>query len=275
MTADPPGQSSSLGVIEPVLRGLRDTPRVELTLLQGAGVDKLMATMADTRPNVVHYVGFETADPSGEVEIMLDPDGEETGWRPVHRILGNLRELADPRLVVLQLRDPNLLGETRDRFEDITFWRAPLELVRTTGSSVLANQFAMSDDSAEAFYREFYEEILGGRRLDEAVQQARRSLMLAAPDGVSFGAPLLYLQNLQADVLITPPGRVAGPRLKATRSPSDAPAASTPVWPRRPSRMVFPPRTLSSSGGRRSSSGSRPRSGELGRGGGFGHPSPS
>jgi len=71
--------------------------------------------------------------------------------------------------------------------------------------AVVAMQFSVYDDLARRFAQAFYQNIVAGRTLDEAVAQARHEMWRHGEGDRDWGAPVLYMRNSGGCIL--PPVR--------------------------------------------------------------------
>lgn len=176
-------------VIEQALRG---NPRVEATFVAEATTETLFSNV--TRAHLFHFAGhgdFERrmgAQPGtveGEGMIVLD-DG-----------YGDPAPLSAGQLA-LQLRRAGVraavLGACQSgRRDDVNVWSSvATALLKAELGAVVGMQYTIRDDSAIVFSREFYQTLLVGLPIDEAVTNGR--LAIARQDVRGWGVPVLYLR---------------------------------------------------------------------------------
>ncbi|GEM_PF-1967804 len=149
--------------------------------------------------NIIHLVGV-CRTTSDDVEMALPGEDGATGWRgsrSVVDLLSNETRARRPGLVVLHL------CEARPDDYTATFERLAPKLVRAGFPAVLAMQYPLPTRDATRFTVKFYELLIGGKEIGQAVQEARRSFVHPSGDDRLFGTPVLYLQSVDGQLVRT------------------------------------------------------------------------
>ncbi|MGB7539436.1 MAG: CHAT domain-containing protein [Anaerolineales bacterium] len=114
------------------------------------------------------------------------------------------------RLVVL---DACETGQ-RDMFQR---WSSvAMALLKKGIPAVVAMQFSIRDDTAQAFSKRIYEELVAGRTIDEAVAKGRLAISRIDGKMLDWGSPVLYMRN--SGGIIFPPVTDARVRREAEES---------------------------------------------------------
>jgi hypothetical protein len=188
--------------------------KVEVDVLDPATRRELLSTLRQGY-HVLHYIGHATFQ-DGEGYLILE-DTDERSDRVSASLLGQLVADSGLRLVVLNACETAVTGPAT------VFSGMAHRLVKAGMPAVVAMQLAIADHSAVAFSREFYGALADGWPVDAAVQEGRRSIMIAqgndwirrvdwaiptlymrAPDGVILG-----VQGLAASAEALGPGRTS------------------------------------------------------------------
>jgi hypothetical protein len=154
---------------------------------------------------VFHLIGHGEFDPDrGEGVIAF---ADERGRRQLvaAAALADLLSVADPmpRLVVLNSCQTGA-GADADMFSTTA-----ATLLRTV-LAVVAMQFAVTDDAAAVFFRAFYQALVRGCGVDEAVRTGRIALTGWNPGTLEWVTPVLYLRSRDARLFdLTRPGMVS------------------------------------------------------------------
>ncbi|MBN1660392.1 MAG: CHAT domain-containing protein [Anaerolineae bacterium] len=162
-------------------------------------------------PHVLHFIGhgkFEEVTKKGWLALVR---GTEVDWCPAADlidVLGRLRL----RVVVLQACERAASG-TEPAFMSLVD-----DLVRADIPAVVATQISLTSKSAIDFAKGFYEALIEGGDVDEAVQRGRRGIFRdARGKSPHFGTPVLFTYNPAGIIRAVPPpggrpGRGAGPQ---------------------------------------------------------------
>jgi hypothetical protein len=185
-----------LGAEQQRIRSAVEPSGVELRILTSASLPELQRSLGDGA-EIFHYAGhgqFETE--MGEIPRTSEGKGylllEDAAGRPLRvpaeQVGLNLASAA-VRLAVLN-------GCETGRRDPAHAWSgiAPL-LVQQAIPAVVANQFMVADAAAIEFAHRFYEKLVQGVPIDEAVSAARLALWNRPGAGPrDFAAPVLYLR---------------------------------------------------------------------------------
>ena len=156
---------------------------------------------------VFHFIGHGGFDPvQGEGVIAF---ADERGRRQLvaASALADLLSLADPmpQLVVLNSCQ-TAAGVGADMFSSTA-----ATLLRTV-PAVVAMQFAVTDDAAAVFSRAFYQALVRGRAIDEAVRAGRIALTGWNTATMEWVTPVLYLRSRDVRLFdLTRPDKISAP----------------------------------------------------------------
>ena len=152
--------------------------------------EALERAIASTPFHVFHFVGHgEFVDGAAGLRIDSPEGGGE--WLDGDRLEGLMRNQPTMKLVVLNACKGARVSETQP-----LVGLAP-QLVRAGVPAVVAMQYAVFDEVAVAFARDFYFWLLQSwarGQVEVAVSQARSRLASDFPDERGFAAPVLYLR---------------------------------------------------------------------------------
>ena len=160
--------------------------------------------------DVLHLVAMCRDEKNGP-QLLLPTYGGADRFQDPAPIVRALTEdrLTRPEVVVLHLGDWS--GE--DVSEHLE--RLAPAFSRAGVPAVLAMQYPMTPlegSEGPQFVPNFYDKLLKGLRIGQAVQAARHDLIFGAPANRRFGAPVLYMQSVQDGPLIQPAdGAGSGP----------------------------------------------------------------
>ncbi|MBI3797520.1 MAG: SEL1-like repeat protein [Deltaproteobacteria bacterium] len=172
--------------VEEAVARLRQHGLVELSWLPGQTWRDLQRAMRTGPWHVFHFIGhgkFEMYADEGVI-ALADDDGLTHLVRGIHlgRVLADHRSL---RLVLL-----NSCEGGRESAHDL-FSSTAANLLRRGIPAVVAMQYEITDTTAIAFSRDFYEALAEGLPIDAAVNEARKALSV---NTLEWGAPVLYLR---------------------------------------------------------------------------------
>lgn len=190
-------------VIESIQR-LAEAYPVQVEVLGEATASAFTERMQAFKPHVLHFIGhghFNADSGIGQI-ALLRPDGmadwcSDSDFAEWLSLSGAL-----PRLVFLHLCEGGR-ADLRESFGGL----AP-RLVQKGVQAVVAMQYPITNMAAIDFSRVFYEALVRGEPLDQAVQLGRQALMSMRQHRVrTFGTPTLYLHS--TDGLLQPAERGA------------------------------------------------------------------
>jgi CHAT domain len=207
-------------IAEPVLANLAEVSAqvpFDVTVRRQPTRDTLGETVAELHPDVVQFIGHGRYDDLAEQGgIALVDETRRTDWvgeAALAQILGDADDM--PKLVYLHSCS-GAQTDYRASFAGI----AP-RLIRRGVQCVVAMQYAVTNRTALAFSKGFYQGLAAGLPLDEAVQSGRRTLaVLYENDPRLLGIPVVYLYS--RDALLLP--REPPPAL--SRSPPARPGSA-------------------------------------------------
>lgn len=209
-----------LGAEQQRIRAALEPSGVELKILASASLPDLQRSLGDGA-EIFHYAGhgqFEKEmgeiprTSEGKGYLLLEDAAGQPLRVPAEQVGLNLATAA-VRLAVLN-------GCETGRRDPAHAWSgiAPL-LVQQAIPAVVANQFMVADAAAIEFSQHFYEKLVQGVPVDEAVSAARLALWNRPEAGPrDFAAPVLYLRLAEAsDGVLFP--RAAATTLEAEKEP--------------------------------------------------------
>lgn len=162
-------------------------PVIEATATQ------LEVAVTDTRPDIIHYVGhgrFNKDTATGELALR-SPDGD-TSWVDENELANRIcRADRSPSVVILHACEGG-----RNDYEFRFTGLAPT-LVRRGVHSVIAMQYPVTNETAIEFSTTLYRSLARGAFLDEAVQDARRTMWQEHHDAKLLGVPMIYQRDAQ------------------------------------------------------------------------------
>jgi hypothetical protein len=185
--------------IEEELHEIADGLRFAIDVVHDPSADDFAAALMKYRPHLLHFMGHgEYSDRRGAGSLaLISPDGG-TDWVDDRRLAEIVRRVPEkPRVIVLHSCE----GARADYAE--SFAGLAPQLVRNGVQCVVAMQYAVTNDTATDFSREFYTQLAARSTVDEAVQGSR--LHIGARSGQDprlLGIPVIYLHS-RAPLLAT------------------------------------------------------------------------
>jgi len=151
--------------------------------------ESVHAKLRDETWHVLHFIGHgEYDDDAHEGTLALVHADGRSHMVDAGRFADLLNQAgSQPRLVILNSCQSGRTG-TRDVFSS-----SAATLVRRGASAVAAMQFTISDASAVAFARGFYDALANGDTVDRAVQSGRVSML--GSDSLEWVTPVLYVRG--------------------------------------------------------------------------------
>lgn len=195
-----PGDYPSLGVeaeqslIQTSLAPLMGKGHVEIEIMPHATVSRLSQKVRDGY-HALHFLGHGQLDEeTGEGVLVLED--EWGGPAPLSGAqLGEILRGTDVCLVWLNA------CETARSTRDSLLGVAP-QLVASGLPAVLANQFPIADEAAQAMAREFYAAVADNFPVDAALAEARKIVRTAQGDALfGWGPPVLFMRSPDGYVL--------------------------------------------------------------------------
>ncbi len=185
-------------LIEAILSG---RPQVEIVRLERPTLSALRDRLCDGEFHILHYMGHGGLDPDTG-EGMLYFEDRERRFVPVSgRDLGHeLEDLPSLRLAVINACHSAHSHPPEDPVPH-RFAGVATSLVQAGLTSVVAMQFAISDQGAIAFSKAFYHRLAAGDPVDAAVTEGRRELARRRAESLEWAAPVLFLRAADGRVL--------------------------------------------------------------------------
>lgn len=217
------GPVEAEGIIK-YIEGLKMQDTVEVDSVEYPTFKNIEAKIKSMKPHIFHFIGHgRVKDGKPEVALMRELDKireDELCQEPADKRSGKKVPQAEwtgsatfaalfkehqPRLVFLHACKGAATG--------YKFHSTARDLVTAKIPAVVAMQFEISNDDANAFAQQFYQHIDAGLSVDEAVSAGRWELGLfpstrGAWNDRGFGTPVIYLQSKGA--VISPRPREAG-----------------------------------------------------------------
>ena len=190
----PLGGEREQRLIEAALAPLVKKGWVELEFLPHATVSRLSQRVRDGF-HVLHFLGHGRLDEgTGEGTLLLE---DETGEpAPLNGVeLGDVLRGTHVRLVLLNA------CETARSTRDSLLGVAP-RLVASGLPAVLANQFTIDDEAAQAIAHEFYAAVADNLPVDAALAEARKIVRTSHGDALyGWGPPVLFMRSPDGRVI--------------------------------------------------------------------------
>jgi hypothetical protein len=201
------------------LAPLIDQRLIEIEWVEQASWESVHAKLRSQTWHVVHFTGhgdYDTKRGQGTI-ALVGADGRRN-MVDADRFADLLNQGSSrPRLVVLNSCESGRTS-TRDVFSSTA-----ATLVRRGISAVAAMQFTVSDASAVAFARGFYDSLAKGQTIDEAVQSGR--IVILGGGSLEWVTPVLYVRGDTSQLFNVKPVDVG-------------PAVVKPVEPIKPVELV-------------------------------------
>jgi len=169
---------------------LIEAQTVELKWVEGQTWQDLNHAIETSGCHIFHFIGHGAFDAKlGEGVIALVEEGTGSANFLSATQLGRLFDAhSSLRLAII-----NACEGARSSENDV-FSSVGATLVRRGIPAVVSMQYAITDQAAIEFSREFYDSLARGLPVDTAVQAARRGISMALEDSVEWGTPVLYLR---------------------------------------------------------------------------------
>lgn len=207
---NPLGVEREQRLIQTSLAPLTERGQVALTFLPHATVSSLSQAVRDGT-HVLHFIGHGVMDGSSGMGWLLLENDTGASAALAGAQLGDILRGTDVRLAVLNA------CETARSARDALLGVAP-QLVASGIPAVVANQFRISDEAAQAITQEFYAALADNLPVDAALAEARKIVRASEGQSASnWGAPVLFMRS--------PDGRILD-----LRRPQPGPWASLPQW---------------------------------------------
>jgi CHASE2 domain-containing sensor protein len=183
-------------------------PQVELTVLDGAvTLDRISDTLVEQRFHVLHYIGHGDFR-DDEALVQLNSGDGAIEYVNHEHFSGLFQNHPTMKLVVLN----SCKGAELSPHSPFV-GMAP-QLLRKGIPAVVAMQYAVADDVAVLFAREFYRSLFRGwarGRIEVAISHARERVAAEFPDDRDIAAPVLFMRAREGVLFnLVTGGRLAG-----------------------------------------------------------------
>jgi len=151
---------------------------------------KVAEQLSNGKPDIFHFIGHgqlisENGKDVGQVALVRDSG--EPDWKTAD-FFSRLFTQHRPKIVLLQACETGKQSET-DGFSSVAS-RLMLQGIPV----VIAMQYQVSNQTVSGFVKDFYEEIVKGKSVDFAVQQARFNIAMDnGYEQLDFAIPVIYL----------------------------------------------------------------------------------
>ena len=221
LARDPEGSPLSLEEeLKELRKALERNPAIRLEVLDDPDTRTIRDALNRGGFHILHYMGHGVFEPeSGEGALLF---GSPEGRLPVtgRHLATKIKDFDALRLVVLNACETAIAhGEApRGPFAGVA-----AALVLGGVPAVVAMQSAIGDAHAVAFTSAFYESLVAGVPVEEAVTEGRQAIHSLEPDESSWAIPVLFLRaavgdlfaptgtteaaSMPAPLPVTPPGR--------------------------------------------------------------------
>jgi hypothetical protein len=192
----------------------REAGNVEFEFLEGPGTATALRRKLDSKTyHVIHYMGHGDFDStSGEGVLCFEDSKGKTDRVSARKLMILLRDYPSVRLVFLNACRTAAITEEGMRFD--AFMGVAPALVMGGVTAVVAMQFPISDQAAQAFSQELYTQLASATPVDEAVSKARRVVQLQT-DGQEWGTPVLFMRSSDGRIFAASAAPAALPGVEA------------------------------------------------------------
>lgn len=162
---------------------------IDVELVVGATLDRLVARLAAREFHVLHFMGHGTVDPVREEGVLLlESEGRVAEAIPGSELKVQLASFETLRLIVLNACQSGRAARAGAATSVAT------ALLQGGFSAVIAHQYPITDDAARAFSADLYESLARHGQVDAAVAAGRRAIRRRCPGSVEWGVPVLFLR---------------------------------------------------------------------------------
>jgi hypothetical protein len=198
VTAEPQGAApisapAEAALVRRVFRPLVDAGLASVSVLSRATPDALHRRLAGEPVDVLHYVGHGAFDDDAQEGVLFLEDGRR---RPKPMTAAAFRQVVGRRGLALVFL--NACESGRGGRVDFNRGVAPA-LVAAGVPAVVANQYAVLDESATVFARELYASLARGVPLGDAAREARVALgQTAGDETLDWAVPVVFARDPRA-----------------------------------------------------------------------------
>ena len=178
----------------------------------------------------VHYYGHATMRDQVGWLVVKDPETKRSDWVEDKKFSSNFSEILldvkQPSMVCFQACDSAKIGTVNNQLRGVAY-----EFTRLNIPAVIGMQNEVDTASSTAFFENFYEQVLKGKDVAEAVTFGRDYLgRIFKLDGEpyknnSFGSPVLFITTAEPITLITNQTISQSPDTATQQSAESAPGA--------------------------------------------------
>jgi hypothetical protein len=162
---------------------------IELTWLEGATWRDLLEAMEAGSWHIVHFIGHGGFDRwKGEGLIAFEDEEGFADYLSASEVGAILEENDDLRLVILNACEGARISDS-DLYSSVG-----TVLMQRGIPAVVSMQYEISDRAALTFAREFYDALVGGTPVDEAVACARKRFTLSHRGSTEWATPVLHMR---------------------------------------------------------------------------------
>ncbi len=171
---------------------------IEIEILERPDIQVLRAALCRATFHAIHYMGHGTFDSrSGEGALVFQNPDSPPALISGRHLATATKDFASLRLVVLNACSTavssSVLGHS-------PFAGVAAALVLGGVPAVLAMQSPVQDSHATAFSAAFYDRLVRGRPLEEAVTEGRQAILSLNPQGPDWAIPVLFLRTSSGDL---------------------------------------------------------------------------
>lgn len=171
---------------------LQRAGRIVLEKLDDAHLNTLQRQLRGQEYHIFHYIGHGDFDERTQKGVLMleDRRGEEYAEPITGDSLAD--ELSQESTLSLVLLNS---CKSAQSVQGDPFSGVASSVVERGFPAVVAMQFPISDEAAQAFSEEFYRAVAEGFRLGEAVSEARRAIANTLQNSTEWATPVLYART--------------------------------------------------------------------------------
>lgn len=161
---------------------------VKLTVVEQATYERCHDALMTVKPHIFHFSGHGQINTKGKVELLFETDKRGSQPTPANKLCGLLRG-RDIRLAIFS---SCYSGATPLKSDFVSLTKVLVK--EGIVPAVLANQFAIPDQTVANYIGKFYKQLLATGSVDLATAEARVALNDAFGDysALEWGIPVLY-----------------------------------------------------------------------------------
>ena len=168
------------------------SPRIDFTFVGDASFQNVAWHLQQYKPHVLHFMGHGAFIDEAEKEvgaIVLQSEKGEPDLIPAETLASLLRQSLTLQLVVLNACDSARIPRRRgaDPFAGVSS-----AILMQGVPAVAAMQFAISNQASKLFAKRFYESLVSGESMEQAMGAARQAMWASEHQSVEWAAPVLF-----------------------------------------------------------------------------------